>query len=249
MKRHRVHVSPQLQHLLDAGGGPWWPRRREEPPSELVGHGGTEWGGEVEARQDRCPWGVAERGEGFPHLEGPSGAQIRGGRGPVFPLPNRPGKSARLLGQVLRPQTSSPGQVGPGGVGGSPGENRGGRWEGPSRTRGGGKEQRALAPPTGALAPPRLGGWGGACWAPRLVPRPPKPPPGCMCPGGIGGRPGRPGEAGRRGPPGQEEQEGSRGHLPRPLAPRKPAGLPGGVPHPLRPEGRGMPGPLLFCWA
>ena len=28
-----------------------------------------------------------------------------------------------------------------------------------------------------------------------------------------------------------------------------PAGLPGGVPHPLRPEAGGMPGPLLFCGA
>ena len=50
--RRGVWVSPQLGHLLDAGGGPRCPRRWEEPPSNQVG-GGTEVGGEVEARQDR----------------------------------------------------------------------------------------------------------------------------------------------------------------------------------------------------
>ena len=50
---------------LDAQGD------REEPPSDQVGHGGTEGGAEVEAGQDRSPRGVAGNAEGFPHLEGP----------------------------------------------------------------------------------------------------------------------------------------------------------------------------------
>ena len=55
MGRHGVRVSPQLGSLPDAGGGPRCPRRWEEPSSKLVGHGGTEKGGEVEARQDWRP--------------------------------------------------------------------------------------------------------------------------------------------------------------------------------------------------
>ena len=53
--RCRVHVSPQLGHLLDTGGGPRCTGRQEEPPSEPVGHGGNEGEGEVEAGQDQCP--------------------------------------------------------------------------------------------------------------------------------------------------------------------------------------------------
>ena len=120
------------------------------------------------------PRGVAERGEGFPCLEGPSGARIRGVR-PAFPLPNQPGKSAWLSGQVLCPQRPPLGHVGPGGIGGRPGENRRGRQEGPSRTGGVGEERRLLALPTQARE---------ACWAPT-----PCPPPllGRIGPGGIGG--------------------------------------------------------------
>ena len=55
VQRLRVRVSPQLGHLQDTGGGPQCPRRQEEPPSETVGCGGTEGGGEVEARQDQRP--------------------------------------------------------------------------------------------------------------------------------------------------------------------------------------------------
>ena len=64
--------------------------------------------------------------------------------------------------------------------------------------------------------------------------------------GGIGGRPGRSGEAGRRGPPRLKEQERRGWHLPYPLEPRKPAGLPGEVPCPLRPGVGGTTGTLLF---
>ena len=81
------------------------------------------------------------------------------------------------------------------------------------------------------------------------IPHPPKPPEGCMSPGGIRGRLGRTGEARGRGPPGPEEQERSGGHLPCPLEPRKPAGLPGEVPRPLRLEAGRTTGPHLFHWA
>ena len=57
---------------------------------------------------------------------------------------------------------------------------------------------------------------------------------------------GRSGEAGGRGPPRLEEQERRGGHLPCLLEPRKPAGLPGEVPCPLRPGVGGTPGYLLF---
>ena len=81
-----VCISPQLGHLPDAGGGPWRPRGWEEAPSKLVGRGGTEGGEEVETRQDQCPWGIAERGEGFPCLEGHSGAWIRGNMPSISPI-------------------------------------------------------------------------------------------------------------------------------------------------------------------
>ena len=43
-----------------------------------------------------------------------------------------------------------------------------------------------------------------------------------------------------------EEQETRGGHLLHPLESRKPSGLPGEVPFPLRPGVGGTPGPLLF---
>ena len=148
----------------------------------------------------------------------------QGGAVPVFPLPNQLGKSAWLSSQVLCPQRCPPGQVCPGGEGGRPGENRRGRWVGPSRTRGAegicpthsglGNLLRSQAdlPPSKAHSRPR-GSWGHR----------------------------REGGEIKRGR--QEEQEKSRGLLPCPLEPRKPAGLPGGVPRPVG----GTPGPLLFC--
>ena len=71
-------------------------------------------------------------------------------------------------------------------------------------------------------------------------------PSGHTGPEGIEGRPGRSGEAGRRGPPRLEQQERKGGHLPHPLEPRKPAGLPGEVPCPLRPGVGGTPGSFRF---
>ena len=71
-------------------------------------------------------------------------------------------------------------------------------------------------------------------------------PPAALVLGGIGRRPGRSGEAGGRDPPRPEEQERRGGRLPHPLKPRKPAGLPGEVPCPLRPGVGGTPGSLLF---
>ena len=97
---------PQLGCLPDAGGGPRFPRRQEEPLTKLVGHRETEGEGEVEAWQDQRPWGVAERGEECQCLEGPLGARIRGRACQAFSLPNQPGKSAQLSGWVLRPQKS-----------------------------------------------------------------------------------------------------------------------------------------------
>ena len=73
------------------------PKETEEPPSELVGRQGTEWG-EVEARQDQRPWGAAEKGEGFPHLEGPSGARIGGSTPSISPA-----QLAREVCLTLRP--------------------------------------------------------------------------------------------------------------------------------------------------
>ena len=79
---------------------------------------------------------MAESGGGVPTPGGTFGGSDQEGAGPAFPLPNQPGKSAWLLGRVLRPQRPPPGWVSPGGVEGRPGENRRGRREGPSRTRG-----------------------------------------------------------------------------------------------------------------
>ena len=101
-----------------------------------------------------------------------------------------------------------------------------------------GEEQRAFAPPTQAWGAAELPGLSPALQGPlqaEWVLR------------DIEERPGRSVEAGGRGPPGPEEEEERRGgHLPCPLQPRKPAGLPGEVPHPLRPGVGGMPGPLLL---
>ena len=132
--RHRVRVSPQLGCLPDAGGEPQHPRRWEEPPSKPVRCGGTEEGREVEAEQDQHPWGVAERGEGFPRLEGPSGAQIR----ERFPCP-----ISRV--SLPRSQAGSYALRGPSSPRWSWGhrrearEKRRGRKEGPSRTEGAGE--------------------------------------------------------------------------------------------------------------
>ena len=117
----------------------------------------------MEARQERRPSGVAERGEGFPRLEGPSGPWIRVEEAQCFSCPIGWGS---LPSEVLRPQWSLSGRVGPGGIGGRPGQNRRGRQEEPSRTRGEGKEQRVFAPSTRAQE---------ACWAPRWVLRPLRP--------------------------------------------------------------------------
>ena len=54
---------------------------------------------------------------------GTRGGLDQRGVGPAFPLLNRLGTSAQLSGQVLCPQRSSPGQVGPGDVGGRPGRS------------------------------------------------------------------------------------------------------------------------------
>ena len=76
----------------------------------------------------------------------------------------------------------------------------------------------------------------------------PSPSPGRIGPGAKGGRLGRSEEAGGRGPSrpqtrGTGEERRAFAH---PLEPRKPAGLPGVVPCPLRPGVGGTPESLLF---
>ena len=62
---------------------------------------------------------------------GTLGGSDQGGACPGFSLPDRPGKSAWLLGQVLCSQRAPLGRVGSGGIGGRLGEKRKGRKEGP----------------------------------------------------------------------------------------------------------------------
>ena len=80
---------------------------------------------------------------------------------------------------------------------------------------------------------------------PDQSPRPPRPLQADWVLEGIGGRPGGDEER-QAGGALQEEQERREEHFPHPLEPRKPAGLPGEVPCPLRPGVWGTPGPLLF---
>ena len=97
VRRCRVNVSPQLGRLPATGGGLWCPRRGEEPQSELVGCRGTEGSGEVEARQDWCPWGWGDQerqaGGTLPDW------RIRRGEEDICPIHSRPGS---LLGSQVR---------------------------------------------------------------------------------------------------------------------------------------------------
>ena len=95
------------------------------------------------------PEGWLRGGEGFPHLEGHSGAQSRG-LGPAFPLSNRPGKSAWLSDRVLCPQRSPPGLAGPGDVGGRPGRSGEAGRRGPPEW----EEQKSLLKPRKAAGLP-----------------------------------------------------------------------------------------------
>lgn len=134
MGRHGVHDSPQPVCLPDAGGVPRHPSRWEEVPSYQLGCGGTEGGGEVETRQDQCPYGVTGRGKGLPHLEGTSEAQrIRGIVPSISPTQSGPWKPAGLLHQVLYTPRPPSGHFGLPGVGGRRGGEADGK--GPSRVR------------------------------------------------------------------------------------------------------------------
>ena len=154
-----IGVSSQLENLQDSGGGPWRPRWQDEPPTELVGCGGTEGGGEVETGQDQHPWGVAERGEGFPLLWTPLGSGIGGSMARTSPAQlAREVRSA--LGLGLMPSMVPSGLRRSCGHRREAGEIGRGRQGGPSRTRGAGEEQRAFVLHTQAWE---------TCWAPRLV--------------------------------------------------------------------------------
>ena len=50
-----IHVSTQLGNLPGTDGGPWTPKGTGGTPSDWVGHGGCEGGGEVEVGQDWSP--------------------------------------------------------------------------------------------------------------------------------------------------------------------------------------------------
>ena len=163
MGRGRVCISPQLERLPAAGERPQCPRRQKKPPSELVGSGGGQKG-EKKWSPDRAsvPEGWL-KGGGVSMPEGTLRHSDQGVMCPACVLPNHSGKSAQFSGQVLHHQKLPLCCVGPGDVGGRPGENRRGRWEGSFRTGGAGEEGRVFAPPTRAQ---------GAYWAPRWGPLP-----------------------------------------------------------------------------
>ena len=150
--RHRVHISPQLGSLPDAGektsmpketggmlkwtGRTWgdWRRRRsggQTGPAPL--RGGWERGG---VHTPRGTLGGSDQGE--THL--------------AFPLPNQPGKSALRPGPT--PSEAHPGLRWSWRYRKKAGKNRRGRWEGPSRMGGEGEEWREITPPTWAPRKP-----------------------------------------------------------------------------------------------
>ena len=115
-------------------------------------------------RPDRTstPEGWLRRGRVSHAWRDPQGLRSQGS-GSNVSLTQSAREGCPNLCRILNPQRSPPGWVGPGGIGGRLGENRRGRREEPSRTRGAGKEQRVFASPTWALE---------ACWAPRWAPPP-----------------------------------------------------------------------------
>ena len=215
---------------------PWHPRRWEEPPSELVGCGGGHWGGgRSGGRTGQGPWGVAESREGFPRLERPLGAQIRGSGPSVTPA-----QSAGEVSPALGPGPM-PSEV-PSGLG----------WSWRCKREAGRQQERQVG---GALQDERSSkGAEGIC--------PAHSGPGSLLSsqadlplskahsrprGSWGPQVGGQGDQERQ--VGGVLRERSKGCLPWPLEPRQPARLPGGVPCPLRPEVGGMPGPLVFSRA
>ena len=176
------------------------------------------------------PRGVAERGDGFPLPEGPWGLG-REERAQCFPCPISWGSlpdSWPRPGPTLSEAPSRP------------------CWSWGHRREAWEKQERHVG---GALQDGRRRGAEGFCPAhsipgkpaehPGQVPCPPKPPPGYVGPGGIGGRP-RGEQEWQAGRAQQDQRSRKRAE------PRKSAGLPGGVPHPLRPEAGGTPGSHLF---
>ena len=80
---YRICISAQLGHPPGTSGEPRTPWGMGGTPSDRVGCGAWgEWrgGGEVEARQDWCPWEVAGGGEGIPCPKGEIGGPLGGQR-------------------------------------------------------------------------------------------------------------------------------------------------------------------------
>ena len=127
--RRGVSISPQLGHVPATGGGLWCPRRWEEPQSEPVGRRGTEGGGEVEARQDRCPWGWGDQerqaGGALPEEQKKSGGRL--------PRPHGHGEPAELPGRSPALQTPLQATWVLGGIGGRPGRSGEAGGRGPPR--------------------------------------------------------------------------------------------------------------------
>ena len=161
-------MGRQSSHLptTRAPAGRWWETSKPKEMGGTPKQTGRMWG-DWEWRRSGGWTGPAPLrggwGGGVSMPGGTFGGLDQGRVHWEFPLSNWPGKTAWLSGQVLYPQRPPLGGVGPGSIGGRPGENRRGRWEGPSGTRGAGVEQRAFAQPTQARE---------ACWAPRPGPAP-----------------------------------------------------------------------------
>ena len=159
-------------------------------------------------------------GEGFPHLEGPSGAQMKGERAQHFTCSIGRGSlpSAWARSYALR---------GPSGSSWSWGRRREDRREQERRAGGALQDQMSGKGAEGVCS--AHSGMGSLLSSHDGSP-PSKDHSRLHGSWDTGGRPERSGEAGRRGPPEQEKLERHGGRLPRPLGLGKPDELPGRSP-------------------
>ena len=122
-----VCLSSQLGHLPDTGGGPWRPRRQEEPLSDQVECGG-EWGGRTNGGQTGpAPLrGGREKG-GVPWPGGTlGGSEDQGRHGGCFPHPLRTREACWAPRPGPPPSKATSGHKGSRGVGGRDEGGRGG---------------------------------------------------------------------------------------------------------------------------